>query len=173
MTLRHTLIDSPVGGIRLIADTLSDGDGLVGLYFGGGKRRVDDADGPAVEVDDDPFLVDVRDQLTEYFAGARTVFDLPVALRGNDFQLSVWELIAAIDYGHTRTYGELAVELGGLGLAQAVGRAAGQNPVGIVVGCHRVVGADGRLVGYAGGLARKRFLLDLEEPAEVRAGRLF
>lgn len=173
MTLRHTLIDSPVGSIRLIADASSGREHLVGLYFDGPKPRADDADGPVVPIDDDPFLAAVRDQLAEYFDGSRTEFDIPVILWGNDFQRRVWDLIAAIEYGRTRTYGDLAIDLGGLGMAQAVGRAAGQNPVGIVVGCHRVVGADGRLVGYAGGVQRKRFLLDLEEPPDVRAGRLF
>ncbi|MFW0789051.1 methylated-DNA--[protein]-cysteine S-methyltransferase [Gordonia sp. CPCC 205333] len=173
MMLRHTVIQSPIGEIALVADTQDGVDCLVGVYFRGGKQRADDADGQLVAIADDDFLDGAARQLAEYFDGAREIFELPVALRGNNFQKSVWDLIAAIDYGRTRTYGELAADLGSVGLAQAVGRAAGQNPVGIVVGCHRVVGSDGKLVGYAGGMERKRFLLELEEPADVREARLF
>ncbi|GAB16598.1 methylated-DNA--protein-cysteine methyltransferase [Gordonia effusa NBRC 100432] len=173
MTLRHSLIESPVGEVRIVADVEADADCLVGVYFSGGKSRADNVDGPRVELSEDDFLRAVARQLAEYFDRSRSVFELPVVLRGNEFQVSVWNLIAAIDFGCTRTYGELAADLGSVGLAQAVGRAAGQNPVGIVVGCHRVIGSGGKLVGYAGGVERKRFLLDLEEPAEVRESRLF
>lgn len=171
--LRHTVIESPLGPIRIVADAPAGVDGLVGLYFDEGNSVAVAAHGASTALDDDAFLSGVADQLADYFAGARTSFEIPVMLRGNDFQLRVWNLIAAVDYGQTRTYGDLARELGGVGMAQAVGRAAGQNPVGIVVGCHRIVGADGKLVGYAGGLSRKRFLLELEEPREVTESRLF
>jgi methylated-DNA-[protein]-cysteine S-methyltransferase len=112
-------------------------------------------------------------QLSEYFAGERTVFTLPLAPHGDAFQLKVWELLRTIPYGQTRSYGQLARELGDPHLAQAVGYANGRNPISIVVPCHRVVGADGSLVGYAGGLERKRFLLELEEPPEAKAAKLF
>jgi len=97
-----------------------------------------------------------------WYAGDRTRFDLAVAPRGDEFQRRVWDLISAIPYGQTVTYGELARDLGGPVTPKDVGAAVGRNPLSVVVPCHRVVGKDGRLTGYAGGLARKRFLLDLE-----------
>jgi methylated-DNA-[protein]-cysteine S-methyltransferase len=112
-------------------------------------------------------------QLAEYFDGSRTDFDLPLAPRGNDFQRRVWALLVQIPYGQTRAYGRLATELGDPGLARAVGAANGQNPRSISVPCHRVVGAGGKLTGYAGGLDRKAYLLDLETPASLRSARLF
>jgi methylated-DNA-[protein]-cysteine S-methyltransferase len=104
-------------------------------------------------------------QLAEYFAGQRQRFDLPLDARGDEFARRVWDLIDRIPYGHTTTYGDLARELGGQVLAKDVGAAVGRNPLSVVVPCHRVVGKDGRLTGYAGGLARKRFLLSLEGAA--------
>jgi methylated-DNA-[protein]-cysteine S-methyltransferase len=101
-------------------------------------------------------------QLGEYFAGQRRRFDLPLDARGDEFAHRVWDLIDRIPYGHAVTYGDLARELGGQVLAKDVGAAVGRNPLCVVVPCHRVVGKDGKLTGYAGGLARKRFLLDLE-----------
>ncbi|WP_326595493.1 methylated-DNA--[protein]-cysteine S-methyltransferase [Streptomyces sp. NBC_01803] len=163
----HTVIDSPVGGLTVVA---GEGGALTGLYFEGHLR------GPAPEatgVRADAEFADVRAQLAEYFAGERTRFDVPLAPRGNAFQQAVWRLLRDIPHGERRSYGDLARELGDPALAQAVGAANGRNPVSIIVPCHRVVGADGGLTGYAGGLDRKRFLLDLEEPAAVQAGRLF
>jgi methylated-DNA-[protein]-cysteine S-methyltransferase len=120
-------------------------------------------------VRDDAGFADVAEQLGEYFAGERTAFDLPLRAEGNELQRAVWRLMAAIPYGETRSYGHLARALGDRSLAQAVGTACGRNPLPVVVPCHRVVGADGDLVGFGGGLARKRFLLDLEQ----RGQRLF
>lgn len=166
LSTRYTVIDSPLGGLTVAADD----DGLTGLYFEGHQR------GPAHDTlgerTDDGFT-EVRDQLAEYFAGERTVFDLPLAPRGDEFQRKVWAMLREIPYGETRTYGELAVRLGDRALAQAVGNANGRNPISVIVPCHRVIGADGSLTGYAGGLDRKRFLLALEEPAADDAGRLF
>ncbi len=108
-------------------------------------------------------------QLTEYFAGERTSFDLPLRPHGSDFELAVWAQLRQIPYGETRSYGYVATAVGEPGGAQAVGAANGRNPLAIVVPCHRVIGADGSLVGFGGGLPRKRFLLDLEQ----RADRLF
>jgi methylated-DNA-[protein]-cysteine S-methyltransferase len=105
----------------------------------------------------------VRRQLAEYFAGTRTGFSLPLAPAGDPFDVKVWEMLGAIGYGETKSYGDLARQLGDVVLSQAVGAAIGRNPLSVVVPCHRVVGSDGRLVGYAGGLARKRWLLDLEQ----------
>jgi methylated-DNA-[protein]-cysteine S-methyltransferase len=164
--VRHTITDSPVGDLTLVAD----GDALVGLYFDGHKRtpRLTDP-GPRA---DDGFGAAIR-QLREYFDGERTDFDLELAPRGSSFERRVWALLTKIPHGETRTYGQLAVELGEPGSAQAVGNANGWNPISIVVPCHRVVGAGGNLTGYAGGLERKRFLLNLEEPPAADDGRLF
>ena len=111
---------------------------------------------------DDDGLPAAREQLAAYFAGELTVFDLPLDLRGTDFQRRVWAALREIPYGRTRTYGELATALGAPSASRAVGLANGRNPISIVVPCHRVVGASGSLTGYAGGVDRKRALLDLE-----------
>jgi methylated-DNA-[protein]-cysteine S-methyltransferase len=118
-------------------------------------------------------LAQAQAQLTDFLAGDRTHFDLPTSLRGDDRQQRVWDRLATIPHGATVTYGELAVQLADGSTAQEVGAAVGRNPISIIVPCHRVVGKNGRLTGYAGGLERKKFLLDLEEPAELRAARLF
>jgi methylated-DNA-[protein]-cysteine S-methyltransferase len=134
-------------------------DVLVGLWFG--STDVEDL-GPR----DDEANARVRRQLDEYFAGTRTSFDLAMRASGNPLQMAVWKLIADIPYGATRSYGDLARDLGDRTLALAVGTACGRNPLPVVVPCHRVVGADGSLVGFGGGLDRKRFLLDLEHREE-------
>jgi methylated-DNA-[protein]-cysteine S-methyltransferase len=160
--MRHGVVDSPLGELTVVARD----DALVGLYFAGQRRRPDPGTlGPR----EDAGFAEVARQLGEYFAGARTGFELPLDPDGEAFDRRVWELVARIPYGRTRTYGELARELGDPALAQAVGAANGRNPLCVVVPCHRVIGADGGLTGYAGGLPRKRFLLDLEAPG----GRLF
>jgi methylated-DNA-[protein]-cysteine S-methyltransferase len=154
MSNTHTVIDSPLGELTLVADT----GRLVGVYFRHHWYRPDPATfGPR---DDDEVFAEAARQLGEYFTGRRTAFDLPVRADGDDFQRSVWQRIAAIPYGETATYGDIARQLGAL--ARDVGAAVGRNPLSIVLGCHRVVGKDGKLTGYAGGLRRKRFLLDLE-----------
>jgi methylated-DNA-[protein]-cysteine S-methyltransferase len=151
----HTVIDSPIGELTLVADA----GVLVGVYYRHHWYRPDPATfGPR----DDCGFAEAARQLGEYFAGRRTSFDLPVRADGDDFQRAVWQRIAAIPYGETVTYGDLARELGDPSLARDVGAAVGRNPLGIVLGCHRVVGKNGALTGYAGGLRRKRFLLDLE-----------
>lgn len=122
----------------------------------------------------DPLAEQLEQELTEWFAGARRDFDLPLALRGTPFQRSVWEALRAIPYGAVRSYGELAKSLGKPDAVRAVGAANGRNPVSIVVPCHRVIGANGSLTGYAGGLERKRFLLALEKSeAPEEQGELF
>jgi methylated-DNA-[protein]-cysteine S-methyltransferase len=155
MRTTHAIAESPLGELTLVAH-----DGvLAGVYFPDHARR------PAATAfgrRDDRGFVPAIEQLGEYFRGVRTRFDLPLAPVGNVFQLRVWELLRRIPYGRTRSYGELARELGDPALAREVGWANGRNPLSIIVPCHRVVGADGRLVGYAGGLERKRMLLDLE-----------
>ena len=154
-TRTNAVIESPLGPLTAVAD-----DGVLsGLYLPGHLR------GPGPEHlgdrDDDGFE-EIRRQLTEYFAGTRTEFTLRVAPAGTPFQQSVWRELMTIPYGQTRSYGQLAAALGGPNLTRAVGAANGRNPISIVVPCHRVVGSDGSLTGYAGGLPRKRFLLDLE-----------
>lgn len=163
----HTVVGSPVGELFAVAE---DG-ALTGLYFTHGHRRrpATDSFGPRAEEG----FEELREQLRAYFAGERREFTLPLAPRGEPFQRRVWELLAGIPYGETRSYGELARALGDRSMAQAVGSAVGLNPLSVVVACHRVVGADGSLTGYAGGLDRKRFLLDLEEPCQAKEARLF
>ena len=158
MQASHTIIDSPLGDLTLVAH-----DGvLAGLYFAEHARRPHpDTFGAR----DDAGFAAAVEQLDDYFHGRRTGFDLPLAPRGSAFQRRVWELLRRIPYGQTRSYGQLAAELGNPGLAREVGAANGRNPISVIVPCHRVVGADGKLVGYAGGLARKRYLLDLEGAA--------
>jgi methylated-DNA-[protein]-cysteine S-methyltransferase len=153
--LIYTTIDSPIGELLLVGD----GERLHRLSMQGGRRPV--PVDPRWERDDDAF-VDVRSQLTEYFDGRRREFDLPLGLEGNPFELRVWEELCRIPYGETVSYGEIAREIGAPNAARAVGLANGRNPVALIVPCHRVIGADGSLTGYGGGLERKRLLLDLE-----------
>jgi len=155
MSTRHTILATPIGDLTVVRDDA----GITGVYFPHHWTRPDrTAFGPRVE---DGFE-DVAGQLDEYFAGERREFDLPLHATGDPVQERVWRLIAAIPYGRTATYGELARSLGDGTTAQEVGAAVGSNPLSILVGCHRVVGSDGKLTGYAGGLDRKRRLLDLE-----------
>lgn len=109
-----------------------------------------------------PPLPETRRQLAEYLAGERRAFDLPLAPRGTDFERRVWEALLAIPYGETRSYLEIAAAIGRPAACRAVGRANGRNPIAVVIPCHRVIGSDGSLTGYGGGLPLKRFLLDLE-----------
>jgi len=163
----HAFIDSPVGELTLVGPAPGV---LSGVYFPGHVRRpVQDTFGER----DDLAFEQAASQLAEYFDRNRTTFDLLVAPRGNQFQRKVWSLLTQIPYGATRTYGQLAGVLGDPGLARAVGAANGQNPLSIIVPCHRVVGSTGRLAGYAGGLERKAFLLDLETSDADRSVRLF
>jgi methylated-DNA-[protein]-cysteine S-methyltransferase len=162
MSAHHTFIDTDLGRLTLTAE---DGT-LTGVYFPHHWRQPT----PERLGDEgfDPVFAKTEAQLTEYLAGDRQSFDLPLTLHGDDFQRRVWKLLEEIPYGATTTYGELADRLGNKALAQTVGKAVGDNPVSIVVPCHRVVGSDGKLTGYAGGLERKRALLDLEEPRDTR-----
>ena len=153
---RFATMGSPVGELVLTAA----GDRLVGCWFATGTGRSDPAAGL---VRDDDALAAARQQLEEYFAGERQTFDLELAPVGTEFQQRVWAQLRAIPYGETATYGEIATALGNPGASRAVGLANGANPIAIVVPCHRVIGADGRLTGYAGGTDRKRALLDLEQ----------
>lgn len=165
--LRHAVVPSPVDDLTLVADD----DGLVAVLWADEHRGLIPGVGP--ETPTDPVLAAAAAQLGEYFAGARRSFDLPLAPRGEAFAQRVWGLLREIPFGATCSYGDLARELGQPGAAQAVGAANGANPLAIVVPCHRVVGSDGALTGFAGGLRRKRWLLAHEEPPADEAGRLF
>lgn len=161
-TLRYTITDSPVGAILLT----SDGKNLTGLYLDDFDKIIERLAGVArSEPREDPDLdvfAEARRQLGEYFAGERTTFDLPLAPVGTDFQRTVWDALGRIPYGTTCGYGELAEEINRPTAARAVGAANGRNPISIIVPCHRVIGANGSLTGYAWGEEKKRTLLDLE-----------
>ncbi len=156
------IIDSPVGELLLTGDSSA----LSGIYFrdhrGGADSRAD-VSRAGRQAEDDPLLELAASQLGEYFAGTRYAFDLPLAPHGTAFQHRVWTALRTVPYGQTVSYGDIARRLDlGPGASRAVGLANGANPLSIVVPCHRVIGADGSLTGYGGGLERKRFLLDLE-----------
>lgn len=152
---RHAFVESPIGPLAVVEE-----DGALAALSVEGARR-----GPVPasfgERDDD-VLPHVREQLGEYFAGRLRDFDADVVLRGTPFQVRVWHALAEIPYGATGTYGQVARTIGVPRAAQAVGAANGRNPVSLLVPCHRIIGADGRLTGYAGGMARKEYLLRLE-----------
>lgn len=145
-------MDSPIGGLRL---HVSAGL-LTAIDFGAEVRGTRVAD---------PLLDQAQQQLTEYFNGERTEFDLPLANDGTEFQQKVWNEISRIPFGETASYGAIAQRLGyEPGISRAVGAANGANPIPIIVPCHRVIGGNGKLTGYAGGVDRKRTLLALENP---------
>jgi methylated-DNA-[protein]-cysteine S-methyltransferase len=155
MSTTHTTIDTPLGELTLVAE----GGALSGVYFPGHWTRPDPA---TFGERSEHGFEQIERQLAEYLAGERTRFELATAASGDAFQRQVWELIERIPYGQTATYGQLARELGSPTLARRVGNAVAHNPLSVVVPCHRVVGKDGGLTGYAGGLERKQFLLELE-----------
>jgi methylated-DNA-[protein]-cysteine S-methyltransferase len=165
-TATHTTIPSSLGDLTVVAR----GGAVTGLYFPHHWYRPDRAGFGQYR---DAGFHDVRRQLDEYLAGERRDFDVPVETAGRPLQERVWQLIGQIPYGATASYGELASQLGGGVTAQEVGAAVGRNPVSIIIPCHRVVGASGGLTGYAGGLRRKRVLLDLEQAVAGRSARLF
>ena len=153
----YTRCDSPVGTLLLTANDKA----LTGIHFSGGRRaQVVGADWK--ERPGHPVLRKAVRQLGEYFAGKRKTFDLPLAPEGTPFQRDVWKALRAIPYGKTQSYGDIARRIGRPKAVRAVGAANGANPISIVVPCHRVIGADGSLTGYGGGLPRKKKLLTLE-----------
>jgi methylated-DNA-[protein]-cysteine S-methyltransferase len=155
------LLDSPLGELTAVA---TDG-ALSGLYMSDAAHRPPAA---TFGVPVSEGFGQLRDELDEYFAGERRVFTVPTAAAGSPFQHRVWAALGRIPYGQTRSYGEIARDLGDPGTVRAVGAANGRNPICIVVPCHRVIGVDGTLTGYAGGLERKEALLALENPARAR-----
>jgi methylated-DNA-[protein]-cysteine S-methyltransferase len=160
----YTTVDSPIGELLLVGD----GHALHGLYMQGGRRKRIDPDWKRA---DEPFAA-VAGQLAEYFAGERREFDVPLVLDGPPFQRQAWHALREIPYGETVSYGEQARRIGQPDAARAIGAANGQNPIAVIVPCHRVIGADGSLTGFGGGLERKRLLLDLEADAVSGALRL-
>ena len=170
MTTRHANIDTELGGMLLVAHD----DALTGAYFEGQKYPpAADAIGDVVSIEEDRLLAQAATEMCAYLDGERDSFDVPIAPQGDEFSQRVWQILLRIPYGETVTYGAIADELGSKGLSQRVGQSVGHNPLSVIVPCHRVLGADGSLTGYAGGLDRKRALLALEEPDASEAGRLF
>ncbi len=162
----HTRVTSALGELTLVARH----GAMVGLFFPHHWHRPDPASFGAYS---DSGFETVRTEIDDYLAGRRKVFDVPLCTGGNDFQERVWALVRQVPYGETTTYGALARELGDGSTPKDVGGAVGRNPLCLLVPCHRVVGAGGKLIGYAGGLERKRFLLGLEAEVTDRPGRLF
>jgi methylated-DNA-[protein]-cysteine S-methyltransferase len=165
---RHVIVDSPIGPLTLVGD----GHSLTGLYYPGHWTRPDQTTfGYRLEQSDDHSFDAAAAQLSEYFAGERRNFNLPLAPQGSERARQVWQLLAEIPYGQTTTYGALARRIGDGISPRAVGGFVGHNPLSIFIPCHRVVGSTGQLTGYAGGLDRKQRLLELEKaiPASPQA----
>jgi methylated-DNA-[protein]-cysteine S-methyltransferase len=158
------VIQSPVGPLTLVAS----GEGLAAiLWKDDSPRRVRLSN--VVEAENHPILLETERQLREYFAGERTAFALKLDPAGTDFQRRVWNVLLTIPYGETRSYGQIARQIGRPAAVRAVGAANGRNPISIVTPCHRVVGSTGELTGFAGGLETKARLLELEGRAVGRA----
>lgn len=159
----HTVLTTRLGELTVVREE----GAVTGLYFPRHWPRPDrTAFGPRSEEG----FEEVARQLGEYLDGDRSEFDLPLKIRGSDFDRRVWALISRVPYGETTTYGKLSASLGGETEPRDVGAAVGRNPVCIIIPCHRVVGATGRLTGYAGGLDRKRTLLEIEHARALSAG---
>jgi len=156
MNKRYTTYTSPLGIMTLQAD----GDGLLGAWFETQTTLPNDL---GAYKENDPILTKAIKQLEEYFAGRRTTFELPISASGTDFQRRVWQALTTIPYGETCSYQDLANAIGNPKAVRAVGLANGKNPVSVIVPCHRVIGKNGKLTGYAGGVERKAKLLKLEQ----------
>ena len=163
MTTRYSMMSSPVGELTFTGTA----EGLAGLWFDTDRHQHD----RSAWQRDDALFAEARRQLEEYFAGMRQVFDLKLAAQGTAFQQQVWAALRTIPYGETRSYGEQARSIQNEKAVRAVGLANGKNPIGIIVPCHRVIGANGSLTGYVGGLERKQWLLAHE--AKGRSKDLF
>jgi len=166
MSLAYKTIDSPVGKLKLVASER----GLVAILWENDKpNRVRLAE--MAENDTDPILMQTEKQLAEYFRGERQEFSVALDMRGTAFQQQVWQQLLAIPFGKTKSYGQLAKQLGKPQAMRAVGAANGRNPISIMVPCHRVIGSSGKLTGFAGGLDVKARLLELEAGREKLAFR--
>jgi methylated-DNA-[protein]-cysteine S-methyltransferase len=167
MSLVCKFIDSPVGRLKLVASR----DGLVAILWGRDKPSQADVELGEMQRDDgDRVLMETERQLNEYFAGERREFSLRLDMRGTSFQKDVWEALLGIPYGETRSYGQIAKQIGRPSASRAVGAANGANPIPIVVPCHRVIGSTGKLTGFGGGLDVKEKLLGIE--SQGRPGQL-
>ncbi len=153
--MQYSMIESPLGDLLVIGDE----DGLSALWLRTGRHV---SQTPVNAERNDAAFADVREQMTEYFAGSRQKFELRLNPHGTEFQQKVWMVLRDIPYGETASYGQQAKRLGDPGASRAVGLANGRNPISIIVPCHRVIGADGSLTGYGGGIEAKRWLLDHE-----------
>ena len=163
MSLSSKYFESPVGKLKLVASDI----GLIAILWENDKpQRVPLSE--MVEDNSHSILLEAERQLTEYFAGERTQFTIPLDMRGTSFQKNVWRALQAIPFGKTLSYGEIATQLGRPTASRAVGAANGRNPISIMVPCHRVIGSTGKLTGFAGGLAVKSHLLDLETSSAQR-----
>ncbi len=162
----HTYVASPVGRLKLVA---SDRGLVAILWENDDPRRV--RLGPSIEQPDHPILIETERQLADYFAGALRAFTVPLDFRGTDFQKTIWAALLAIPFGETRSYGQIARQIGRPAASRAVGAANGRNPISIIAPCHRVLGSDGALTGFAGGLAAKDYLLGHERGHVAIAGR--
>ena len=158
MQLVYMYMDSPVGALKLVAH---DHALVAVMWDNEDHKRVRLAE--LVENQQHPMLHQVKQQLQEYFAGQRQQFDLPLDFQGTAFQQQVWQALLQIPYGETRSYKQIAVQLGNEKAVRAVGAANGKNPISIIAPCHRVIGSGGALVGFAGGLDKKQILLSLEQ----------
>ncbi|MBK5350974.1 methylated-DNA--[protein]-cysteine S-methyltransferase [Pseudomonas sp. TH41] len=167
MSFTYTFLASPVGELKLVAN----GSRLVAILWENDKpNRV--RLGPMSEAPENPILVRTAQQLKEYFAGTRDCFELELDFAGTDFQKKVWAALLTIPFGETRSYSQIAEQIGNPGAVRAVGAANGKNPISIVAPCHRVIGASGKLTGFAGGLEAKALLLTLEGGQQGETGRL-
>lgn len=165
MSLAYKIVESPVGKLKVIA---SD-KGLVAILWENDKpSRV--RLGEVTDNSQHPVLLKAEKQLAEYFAGKRKQFSVALDMHGTSFQKNVWEALLAIPFGETRSYGQLAKQLGNANASRAVGAANGKNPLSIIVPCHRVIGSTGKLTGFAGGMKTKAHLLELEEQGMRAAG---
>ena len=158
--VQTAVVPTPIGDLTLV----SNGAALVEIRLPAPSTPLPRRPVTSGADDKDEVIAQASRQLAEYFRGERQVFDLPLAPHGTSFQLAVWDALAQVPYGQTVSYGELADQAGRPGCARAVGSAMAANPLAVVLPCHRVVGSDGRLTGFGGGLHRKRFLLELESP---------
>ncbi|MEF9957224.1 MAG: methylated-DNA--[protein]-cysteine S-methyltransferase [Acinetobacter sp.] len=158
MQLVYMYMDSPVGALKLVAH---DHALVAVMWDNENHKRVRLAE--LVENQQHPMLHQVKQQLEQYFAGERQQFDLPLDFQGTAFQQQVWQALLEIPYGETRSYKQIAVQLGNEKAVRAVGAANGKNPISIIAPCHRVIGSGGALVGFAGGLDKKQILLSLEQ----------
>jgi len=164
--IRYAWMPSPLGDVLLVADD----EALRGLYFHD-QKYFPSVDAAWSRQARSPVIDATRRQLDEYFAGSRSCFDLPLAPQGTPFQRAIWNAIAEVPCGQTRTYADLAARVGHAGSARAAGAATGRNPLSIIVSCHRIIGSDGSLTRYAGGLDRKKRLLALERTVVGTARR--